>query len=137
MSHAVPPDLLQAYRATRVHAELPDGPVELPAADEAPLAELPSVLRDGAWVLTAWNPRSEQLSRSENDARSDRLAQDLLDLGATRWPAWGRARDGGWEEASWLAVGLRRTDALALGERYGQHAIFWLGSDGLEVVLGS
>ncbi len=134
MAPAFPPELLQAYRATRVDVELPGGVLGIPAADEAPLADLPPELSEGAWIITAWNPGSRELGRPDNDARNAALAREIATLGGRCWPAWGRARDGEWAEASWVIVGLSRADALVLGARFGQNAIFWLDEDGLQVV---
>ncbi len=128
------PDLHAAYRATRIEVDLPSGSVVIPAADEAPLASLPSELGDGAWILTAWNPRSRVLAEVENASRSRALAAELRAFEVAAWSAVGRARDGDWAETSWLVVGLTRTDALALGARFGQNAIFWLDQHGLDVV---
>ena len=125
-------DLLEAYRATRVVVSLPEGDVVLAAADE-PAAPLPPALRPTAWILTAWNPWSQETSPSENARRNHALEAALHALPVTFWPAVGRSRTGEWWEASFAVVGLTAATAQALGQRFEQNAIFEATEDGLIV----
>ena len=124
--------LLQAYRATRVVVALPEGDIVLAAADE-PAAPLPAALRPRAWILTAWNPWSQEATPAENERRSHALQAELRALPVSFWPALGRARNGEWEERSFAVVGLTAAAALALGRRFEQNAIFEVTEDGLRV----
>ena len=124
--------LLPAYRATRVVVSLPAGDVVLAAADE-PAVPLPAVLRPAAWILTAWNPWSQETAPAENARLNRALQAELEALPVTFWPAVGRARSGEWCEESFAVVGLTEAKALALGRRFEQNAIFVATEDGLMV----
>ena len=130
--------LLNAYRATRVVVSLPGGDVVLAAADER-AGPLPPELRPTAWILTGWNPWSQDTTSAENERRNRALEASLSALSVAFWPAVGCARDGDWSEASYAVVGLTAEEAIALGQRFEQNAIFEATEDGLRVqrCLGS
>jgi hypothetical protein len=84
-------------------------------------------------VITAWNPGMH--ASAEDNAHSNlALEQILLDRSLRYFPAVGRARDGRWEEWGFAVVGADRDDALELGRRHLQLAIFELTSLGLVVL---
>ena len=95
----------------------------LSAADA--LAEMGSF-----WVVTAWNPFSEELSSAVNAGRHAKLCERLGNDGLTWLPAVGSSPDGGWAEESVAVVGIDRAAARALGREFGQHAVFEV-ADGL------
>ena len=95
----------------------------LSAADA--LAEMGSF-----WVVTTWNPFSEELSSAVNASRHAELCERLGNDGLAWLPAVGSSPDGGWAEESVAVVGIDRAAARALGREFGQHAVFEV-ADGL------
>jgi hypothetical protein len=84
-----------------------------------------------AAFITAYNPFSRPISLDDNERAQERLRRDLHAVsklvlngrgeGASDWPP----------EPSFLAIGLTREQAESLGRQYDQHAIVWIGSDGV------
>ncbi|WP_157647129.1 DUF3293 domain-containing protein [Actinomycetospora chiangmaiensis] len=74
-------------------------------------------------VLTAHDPGPARLTTEENARRQDALVDEL---GPTtrRWEAEAGAADGSHTERSVLVEGLTDDEAVALGARHGQDAIF-------------
>lgn len=91
----------------------------------------------GSAYLTAWNPFGNELSRETNNARQEKLLHDLRRLCAICISGKGVDPSGKWSgEESVLALGLLRSHAIELGERYQQNAIVWIGSDAIpELIL--
>lgn len=87
-----------------------------------------------AFVITAWNPGSEDTHPKHNADDNDALAALLADMGASMIPVVGAAPDGSWQEDSLLVSGITRADATAIGARFGQLAVFELADDTLTVV---
>jgi hypothetical protein len=79
---------------------------------------------DPLFVLTAWNPGGVDRDRSDNDAAERVLETELSDLGLTWWPADGHSPDDSWSEPGVAVAGIDRDAACALGERYGQLAVY-------------
>jgi hypothetical protein len=83
--------------------------------------------RHGAvrWAfLTAWNPASVELSRTENDARQRELRAQLEADGYVVLQGEGIGADPAWKpEESLMVLGISRADAVKLGRRFGQLAI--------------
>lgn len=74
--------------------------------------------------LTAWNPRSKPLRRTENEARQRRLVAELRGRGLSFRHGVGRPRTTGWKsEPSLLVLGIPARDALELASRFEQNAI--------------
>jgi N-formylglutamate deformylase len=85
--------------------------------------------------VTAWNPGSREIPRQENDARHERLKDDVSRLGFDAFEGWGEPADSAWApEQSLLVLGLSADEALAIGRRYGQIAIV-VGETGREAKL--
>ena len=82
------------------------------------------------WVVTAWNPFSEELSPLVNAGRHAELCQRFENDGLTWLPAVGSSPDGGWAEESVAVWGLESEAARLLGREFGQHAVFEV-ADGL------
>jgi hypothetical protein len=87
----------------------------------------------GAWprptprpvhVLTAWDPGEERPPLHVNRARQASLEVDLRAMGADLWPAVGVDPVSGHREEGVAAAGLEEADALALGRRCRQDAVF-------------
>lgn len=75
-------------------------------------------------VITAWNPFGRTVPDDDNSLAHRRLLDEVRRLGLTWWPAVGGSVDGTHQEVSVAVVGLRDADALEVGRRFGQDAIF-------------
>jgi uncharacterized protein DUF3293 len=94
-----------------------------------------------AAFITGWNPCSRTTSERENVEANSRLQADLLKSSVAVLDGYGQGDDGKWPaETSFLAVGITRNHAEALGRRYLQNAILWILAGRLPelvVLLGS
>ena len=125
---STPQELRDAYLATQVDVEINQD--EWLPIDVA-VRHVPTPLH----LITAWNPMSQQLSLEENCERMDQLASGLEELTALWFPAVGRSPDGTWSEDTFAIYGLSRSEAIELGTRFEQHAIFEATDEEL-IVLG-
>jgi hypothetical protein len=89
---------------------------------------------DPLFVLTAWNPGGVDRERAANDDAERILEQELASGGMLHWAALGRSPDDSWSEPGAAVAGLDRASACALGERYGQLAVYELTGDVVRVV---
>ena len=89
--------------------------------------------RGAFWVVTAWNPFSEELAPAVNAGRHAELCRRLENDGLTWLPAVGSSPDGGWAEESVAIVGIDGRRARALGREFGQHAVFEVADGMLRV----
>jgi hypothetical protein len=121
--------LWQVYRATSYEASTPGAALRIRVGQREPaLEELLASNAASCWCfITAWNPRSQRLPRAENDRRNAVLQRELERLGrGSVIPGIGRPDDPGWEpEESWLALGVDRESAIALGRQFEQNAVVW------------
>lgn len=76
-----------------------------------------------SYAITGWNPGRE-CSSADNDAANRRLRAELTEFGVEYHAAVGSSPDGSWSEPGYAVVGITRDDAVALGRRYGQLAIY-------------
>ncbi len=116
----------RAYEKTRFCVD--DGPRRLCFRVGSRSARLEALLRrheTSTWAyLTAWNPASVELSRTENDARQDDLKRNLRTAGYTWLPGEGIGDDPSWPpEESLMVLGISRGKAVALGRHFGQLAV--------------
>lgn len=135
----VPEALVDAYRQTRfkVFAE-PAGFTLLIGQHSPDLAALMADRGGGiAAFITAENPASIPTSADENARKQMALKAELEAIGALVMPGEGEGADPAWPpETSWLALGITREQARALGIAYGQYAIVCIGADAVpELVL--
>ena len=80
-----------------------------------------------AAILTAWNPRSQQLPLLENHSRNNQLISKLDDY--TIFKAIGQGGDSSWSsEESFLILGIKRTEVDKLAIEFEQYAYVWLES---------
>lgn len=93
-----------------------------------------SGLRTPFWLVTGWNPESVERPRAENDAANAALEALLAEAGIEHLPAVGRAPDGSWEEPGFALVGVDEATALSLGRRFGQHALYRVDEQTVDVV---
>ena len=122
------PELLRAYRETRFAATTPRGALTIRVGGSC--TELDALCNEfsaSSWTfITAWNPRSLPLPRSENDVRNDALLAALTSIGARVFGGEGIGADPTWPpERSFLALGVDRATALELGRRFEQFAVVW------------
>jgi hypothetical protein len=77
-------------------------------------------------VITAWNPGDERPSDEANNAQNELLRQDLINLSLNPIAAVGTDPKSGHSEKSWAVQGLAVVDAMRLGAKYRQVAIFYI-----------
>jgi hypothetical protein len=112
-------------------------------------------------AVTAWNPGGVELPDDENDRRHGELVrwaldrfgppfggrtdadddpdadeddEDDVDIAAGWWPAAGAGMEPGPPELGLLVAGLTRAEAIALGARFEQLAIYEITRDRQEIV---
>ena len=129
--------LIQAYEQTdyRVLEPLP-----FTLKIGKPSRELADLYRrtgtDTACVITAWNPRSEEKSKAENDAAQVRLIAALDKAGLRHLPAFGADPKEKWKgEDSLLVLGASRENIEVLGRNHGQNCIVWAEADAVPGLL--
>jgi len=74
------------------------------------------------FVITAWNPHSQPLHDKENRLREEALESELRRF--ELWPAVGLDPNSEHREEGVAVFGLSEIDAINLGARYDQNAIF-------------
>ncbi|MBI1309725.1 DUF3293 domain-containing protein [bacterium] len=119
-------ELLAAHCRTDYRVELPDRHFSIRPGQTC--AELDALLRSvGAtcWVLiTAENPRSEQLSDSANATCREQLRKQLEQTGRPLFPTIAVSPDSTWPpELGHLTLGLPESTALTIARQFNQHAI--------------
>jgi hypothetical protein len=119
-------DLWTAYLRTQVRVELPDGGEALLAqADDGCHGDWPFPGTDHAWIITACNPRSVELTEQENRSRHEALGRQLLQLGATAFETTGfDPADSGWHEPGYVVPALPDAEADRLARAWEQNALF-------------
>lgn len=130
----VPEALVDAYRQTRFTVFAEAVAFTLREGEYSPeLAHLMAAhSAKSAAFITAENPASIPASAQENAQRQAALKADLDALRAIVLPSEGQGTDAAWPpEASWLAVGLTREQACALGTKFGQNAIVCIEADAI------
>ena len=126
-------ELESAYRATTYRVFLPGGgcDLRLGVVSETLRCWLETAGAARFAILTAHNPGSEDVESEENLLRQAQLECALLELGYEPYAGENVADDDSWPaEESCFVPGISVTEALALGERYGQNAIICGGADG-------
>lgn len=79
--------------------------------------------------ITAWNPYSVSMPNTYNTEQQQLMLSKLE--GSRTWKGEGRGRDGCWTpEESYFVADIKREEAIALGQEFGQNAILVGGSDG-------
>ncbi len=79
-------------------------------------------------VMTAFDPRGENLSSEENDARMARLEEQLEEMGHSFTRVDACSTDGEHCECS-VAVRMPRDEAVKLATEFEQVAIFWFDGE--------
>ncbi len=118
--------LREAYERAVYEAELRTGHVVF-RIGRAPQGPAP----DGTLaVVTAWNPAHERPGDPANRKANASLAAEIERRGLRHRPALGRSDDGAHVESSFAVAGISREQAVALGRRFNQAAVFfWDGAE--------
>jgi hypothetical protein len=129
-------DVWSAYARAEIDLTLPDGcrVTFTPAPAGTTVGAWPLDAGETMHVVTAWNPGSRPLPAAENARRQAALRAVLAQREIEWLPAVGRAPDGTWQEESMGIRHLPLADAVVLGRRFGQRAIYALSAGGLAVV---
>jgi uncharacterized protein DUF3293 len=121
-------DLWDTYAGALISCEIDGRTVRLRGPEVDPLPA------DPLFVLTAWNPGGIDRDRAANEAAERVLEAELTGGGLTWWLADGRSPDDSWSEPGVAVAGFDRDAACALGERYGQLAVYELTAELVFVV---
>ena len=127
----IDPALLQAYRETDyvVHAG-PDFVLHIDQPSAALAAYCQRRAINAGCVMTACNPYSKPLSDTENQARQQRLEQDLQQAGWQWVRAVGSHPKNAWSpEVGCFVEGMGEAAAGEWGQAYQQNAVVWCGAD--------
>ncbi|MEE2857890.1 MAG: DUF3293 domain-containing protein [Planctomycetota bacterium] len=89
------------------------------------------LLPDPIHVVTAYNPDCIPHTEAENQRRHQEMDDWIHDHDLPLWEGTGFASDGGWSEEGFALVGLSRMEALAVGRRWGQRAIWEWNAEAL------
>ena len=125
----IDPELLAHYRASVVTVIDHDRMVKA--------TELSALLDTPVFVVTAWNPRSRRLSRTENDTLDRRLQELLESRGIVHWRSRSCDQLSEWCEDGYALFGLSADDALDLARTFHQYAIFQVTGSGIDVIVCS
>lgn len=130
MSHTVIPEkLVAAYQSTnyRVFSEHGDFVFKIGQRSDELSHLFESMRQRGSTLISAENPFSKSATADENALKQSHLHGDLASLGATILDGAGQGQDPAWPaESSFLAIGVSRAQACALGHKYHQNAIVWI-----------
>ncbi|GIX03748.1 MAG: hypothetical protein KatS3mg113_0754 [Planctomycetaceae bacterium] len=119
------PTLIQAYFQAKYLTFLPGRVVEIRIHHAAEALSTYCQMWQRAAILTACNPRSQQLSPEENSCRMERLLQ-ILQPRYPCSPARSEDDHGEWQEPSVLIWGMHLEEARAVGRIFGQNAFVFL-----------
>lgn len=121
------PGAWEAYLTTEVSIDAPGGAVRVfPAPPLQASGQYPDAEGRAIAVITAYNPGGVVADAVENERAQQALEDELARLGVPFWHAAGANPDWTHVEPSVAVPGMAEPDALALGARYGQDAIFML-----------
>ncbi|MET1116894.1 MAG: DUF3293 domain-containing protein [Comamonas sp.] len=127
------PALLRAYRETDyiVHAG-PDFVLHVDQTCAGLVAYYAVRGIDSGCVITAWNPYSQPLADSENQARQDTLEAQLRQAGRKWIRATGAHPDNAWPpEIGCFVEGMGIDAAIEWGRAWEQNAVIWCGADAI------
>ena len=118
--------LFEAYENTTFRIELPGGEVSLRPRSQC--SALDEFLAENRWqhaaVITAFNPKSIEKTREQNELANGRLEKKIARGGHSFVPGAGVGDDPDWsEEDSYLIFDIDLEQALEIAEEFGQYAI--------------
>ena len=120
-----PGDPWVTYARTVVEVFRPDeGDIVVGAAPPGQTGDWPWPSPRPVHILTAWDPGGERPGAEENRARQAELEADLHEVTEAVWCTVGVDPVSGHREEGVAAGGVSEAEALALGARYRQEAIF-------------
>lgn len=133
----IPAEILNAYqRADYVIFTDPDFTFKIGQHSAALLQLLDKHNSASAAFITASNPYSQTLPESENRNRNQALLKDLKHLGLTIYQAEGQDPEHEWpSEGSYLLLGIGKSEAMELAQKYQQNAIVWCERDSAPELL--
>lgn len=127
-------ELLAAYCSADYRVELPNRNFSIRLGNLSPeIDDLLAETGKSTWaIITAENPRSRQLSESENAERRELLRQRMSEGGDWQvFPAIAVCPRSEWPpEHGQLVVGIAEDEALSLARTFGQYAVVWGRSRG-------
>jgi hypothetical protein len=113
------------YIRTVVDVAVPGlAPVRIRPAPPGTVGVWPSAFEPPVYFLTAWDPGGQRPGDAENRRRHDALIGELHGLGLATWSTVGHDPRTDHREVGVAVAGLSEDEALDLGRRYGQDAIF-------------
>lgn len=118
-----------AFTATRIHIFVAEGTVTV----QPDLLPERFPWNHPVHVITAWNP-GVVCSVEQNQLANAELEAALRASGHQVYAAEGRSIDGSWVEESYAVEGLSRDEAIAIGRRFSQLAIFEITDVGVDVI---
>lgn len=119
-------ELRRIYERAVYEAELESGAVQfrVMAHSEGRLPEVSLA------IVTAWNPGELRPERAVNERANAELAAELERAGRRFYNARGRDAVASHIEPSFAVIDISRAEAVRLGRRYAQAAVFfWDGHD--------
>lgn len=119
-------ELRSAYYNTTYVVHAPDGDINIRIGSLNELLDrLLQEHHSQSWAfITAWNPRSSQLSIDENDQRQHQLKKMLGEHNFITFAGHGVGDSGNWPpEESFLALGIDQETAIRIGRMFEQNAI--------------
>jgi hypothetical protein len=122
---------LNAYRSTTIEAEIQPG---LLRTLNGPHAATPWPFPGCVHVLTGWNPQGAALDESSQENINIAIAEDILRHGARFVQGAGSSLTGDHSEPSLIAWGLTRDEAIEMGAKANQDAVFELDDDTVYLV---
>lgn len=84
-------------------------------------------------IVTAWNPRGMTIDATANRKADEVLHRELEELGLSPFRATGCSPDLSHREPGWAVV-ISKVEAIALGRRHRQLAVWWIRDDELILV---
>jgi hypothetical protein len=122
------------YARTVVEVAGPHGTLIVRAAPRGVSGDWPWEAPDALFVMTAWDPGEERPDLLENRRRQASLEEDVGRLTDAMWRAVGVDPETRRREEGVVVGGLAEADALVLGARYRQDAVFRWTPDAWEIV---
>ncbi len=118
-------EVWSAYMKTVVDFALPAQiAFTVSPAPRGTVGDWPGGVGAPVFVLTAWNPGSERPGEEANRSRQEKLETEFRERGLEVWSTIGRDPESDYFEVGIAVCGLTEDEALAIGVRYGQDAIF-------------
>jgi hypothetical protein len=134
----IPQELITSFEATYFHVSQAKHNFTLRVNEYSP--ELDALQKDQAIkssaYITAFNPESTPLTKEQNKARNIMLEKELQQNNYNYLEGYGEDAEGSWSsEESFLVLSINKSDAVVLGDKYGQFAIVFSEADAIPKLL--